>query len=68
MGGWQCGASPRSTLRSASADLQHAQGERPLPGMDSRQRRIFDLPTETAPPNADVPPRVQGIGMAGELA
>ena len=26
---------PRSTLRSASADLQQAQGERPLPGMDS---------------------------------
>ena len=28
---WQCGAAPRSTLRSASADLQQAQGERPLP-------------------------------------
>ena len=26
---------PRSTLRPASADLQHAQDERPLPGMDS---------------------------------
>ena len=27
---------PRSTLRPASADLQQAQGERPLSGMDSR--------------------------------
>ena len=26
--GWRCGAAPRSTLRSASADFQLAQGER----------------------------------------
>ena len=43
---WQSGAAPRSTLRSASADLQQAQGERALLGDGGDHPHPNPLPSE----------------------
>ena len=60
---WWRGASPRSALRSASADLQHAQGERPHPTPGFTPRRM----PKAHPPEADVPLATSSTGSGAGM-